>query len=268
VRSSSTSRQPGRHAILTAGRSGSNFLVNTLNQHPLLVNYGETLGDWTMGARWKRWLAPGMAWDRYLDCVVSGRGIFYLGQRHTVRSHRRRGVERSPKAFNDVSSIGIKDFSFLFRHRGITDYFVSRPDYKVIYLYRRNLLKRFVSLINMQASGQPVTYVGGTAKAVEVDVPRMLEAFKVYRDEEELERRILASLAPSQVMHLEYEQYFASPQQTMEANQQVFDFLGVPQLELLSDQKKSGRDRLEDAIVNIDDVRRALAGTPEEAFLY
>ncbi len=32
-----------RHIILTSGRSGSNYLANTLNQHPQIVNYGEVL---------------------------------------------------------------------------------------------------------------------------------------------------------------------------------------------------------------------------------
>jgi len=32
-----------RHINLTSGSSGSNYLTNTLNQHPQLVNYGEIL---------------------------------------------------------------------------------------------------------------------------------------------------------------------------------------------------------------------------------
>jgi hypothetical protein len=36
------------HIILTNGRSGSNFVVNIINQHPQILNYGEVLGEWTI----------------------------------------------------------------------------------------------------------------------------------------------------------------------------------------------------------------------------
>ena len=41
-----------KHFIFTSGRSGSNYLSNTLNISKKCVNYGEVLGEWTVPYKW------------------------------------------------------------------------------------------------------------------------------------------------------------------------------------------------------------------------
>ena len=69
-----------RHIILTSGRSGSNYLTNTLNQHPHLVNYGEVLASmlipYKFYDRCKRYkICHGSIID-YLNSVYSSKTFF------------------------------------------------------------------------------------------------------------------------------------------------------------------------------------------------
>ena len=70
-----------RHLILTHGRSGSNFLTNSLNLHPQVVNYGEVLGDWTLPCKLRKLnLLNSESYEQYLDQLYTSSPLYYCAQ--------------------------------------------------------------------------------------------------------------------------------------------------------------------------------------------
>ena len=100
-----------KHIILTQGRSGSNFLANTLNHHPSVVNFGEVLGDWTIAYRLRRLMAIAGVSDRdFLEMLLHSQSLFYCGQIWSASAHLRKKQPINFKFFRNVESIGIKEF--------------------------------------------------------------------------------------------------------------------------------------------------------------
>ena len=101
-----------RHFILTNGRSGSNYFVQALNQHPEIVNYGEVLGDWTMPGRYLRPRFQGEGANaRFLDCLYENPLAFMAGQAVSYAARLKSGRRRHFRLRNSVESIGVKEFA-------------------------------------------------------------------------------------------------------------------------------------------------------------
>ena len=83
-----------RHIILTSGRSGSNYLTNTLNQHPQIVNYGEILASmiipYKFYDRCKKYKLCNWSVIDYLNYAYNSKTFFYTAQFYSVYSHFRK----------------------------------------------------------------------------------------------------------------------------------------------------------------------------------
>lgn len=143
-----------KHIILTNGRCGSNYLVNLLNTHPQIVNYGEVLGEWTLTYKLNNTLGlGGKSPTDYLDYILTSPYFFYMAQLYLIFSRLQKGKKINFKLWSQIKSIGIKDFSINFAKRNIKYYLRDHEDILVINLYRENQLKRLVSLTMMEATG-------------------------------------------------------------------------------------------------------------------
>lgn len=112
-----------KHIIFTNGRSGSNYLANTLNLHPNITNYGEVLGDWTIPYQLHKKLGlGGRTVTEYLNHIYTSKSFFYSAQTYSAISHLKKKKAPNFKFWHQIQTLGIKDFSINFKMRKISNY--------------------------------------------------------------------------------------------------------------------------------------------------
>ncbi len=258
-----------KHFVLTSGRSGSNYLVNTLNRHPRIVNYGEILGEWTKSYRLYRFLAwTGMGWQQYIDHLYNSFLFYYFAQGISARSHLRRHEKIYFKPRNQVSSIGIKDFAFLIKKRNLIKYLTLSENIQVIHLHRKNILKKYLSLVRMNQTGIIGTTKSLAHKPVYITTDTLLESLNHLHHEQELEISISQNISKNRIFTIYYENYFESERSISDTNIKLFEFIGVQPLPVKSPMKKIGSNDLKQDILNYHEVCATLRGTENERFLY
>ncbi len=251
-----------RHILLTNGRSGSNFVANTLNLHPEVVNFGEVLGEWTLPYRaFKKFSWLGRSNENYVDFIYSSPFIYYIAQLISSISHFRRGVTVNFKKRGNVKSIGVKDFSFLIQQRHLEDWLINGENIKVIYLYRENILKRYLSLVMMTKTGVIKSEANLKARSVSIDINDMLSELELYKSQRDYEEYIIEQLPHNRVIRLCYEDYFSSEKKMVSENNKMFDFLGVAPIISKSSHKKINPDNLATLIENLEEVKASLKGS-------
>ncbi len=258
-----------RHFIFPSGRSGSNYLANTLNQSPECVNYGEVLGEWTLPYKLiGKFLCDQSGCDRYLNFVYTSGLFFRLAQVYSMCSHLKGGRTLNYKPIGRVSSIGVKDFLVTLERRNGLDFLKGDTDMKIIHLYRTNMLKKYISGLFMGASKVASTYRKMKIEPVEIDIPEMLDGLDVLWDESAREKAFIKSLKGHDILTLEYESYFESRESILRWNGLIFEFLEVAPVNTVSKHQKILPATLKDNARNYTEVVEALVGTPYEGFIY
>ncbi len=253
---------PERHFILTHGRSGSNFLVNSINMHPDLTNYGEVLGEWTVPYKLYRIMNVfNVAPDKYLDKLYSNAPLFYSAQVASAISHIAKGKPVNFKRKSRLKSIGLKDFAFLLEKWQLLNYLENRSDIKIIHLVRKNHLKRYVSLLNMRNTGIVKSEENKKNNQVTLDIKDTIKNLEIFEKELMTGNSIIEKLEPHRVLNIDYDKYFENSQSIIGTNNKVFRFLGVTELDISSSQQKIMSDKLEDCIKNYPELYEALKGT-------
>lgn len=257
-----------RHFVLTDGRSGSNYLINTLNKHPQIVNYGEVLGDWTLPYKLYRTMKwTGIKSREYIDLLYGSTSLYYLGQIASAISHIRNREKINFKLKSNIRNIGIKDFSFLLEKRGLLNYLSNASDIYVIHLYRNNILKRYISLVRMQKTGIVKTKSKVSPVKLYIDINDMLKKIAIFEREKELGFMIADKIPKNRLMTISYEDYFNSAESISLINSRIFKFLSVQPIDIKSSQKKIGNDNLKMYIANYNEIKHTLNGTKYEKYL-
>lgn len=237
--------------ILSMQRSGSGWFETLLNSHPNISSHGE---------------------------VFAGRG------RHENFSLIQRRLE---DVFNlDYRSSAVKDectsavgFKWMLNqgvmeyHREIAEYFGSKG-VSVIFLLRRNLLRRHVSIL-ANAYDRQMKLLNGTHKShvhskEEADALAIYKPMINYKSLPASFRRVAevtrdAVEAFNSTRHAIV--YYEDLVKNKERLNHVQEFLGVPLSTLTSQQVKIHTQSLPDQVKNWDSVYNALKGTEFEDFL-
>lgn len=259
---------PERHFILTHGRSGSNFLVNSINMHPDLTNYGEVLGEWTVPYKLYRIMSVfDVALDKYLDKLYSNAPLFYSAQVASAISHITKGKPVNFKRKSNLKSLGFKDFAFLLEKRQLLSYLENRQDIKIIHLVRKNHLKRYVSLLNMRNTGIVKSEENKKNNKITVNIKDTIENLEIFEKEIMTGNLIVEKLDSHRVLNIDYDKYFENSQSITDTNNMVFQFLGVTELDILSKQQKIMSNNLMECIENYHELYEALKGTRFENLL-
>jgi len=257
-----------RHILMTSGRSGSNYLSNILNLHPQVVNYGEVLAKmiipYKLYEKCKRcpWTV-----EEYLDAFYSNRLFFYTAQCYSAYSHFKAKKAINFKRRGNVKSIGMKDFFLNIRVRNAENFFISRPDIAVIYLYRENLLKRYLSTVFLAKTKMDRTEKSVSVTQVVINLPDMMKKLAALERERAEENRMLNELRNHRILSIKYEDYFVSEQSITDYNCQIFEFLGVKPLLVTSQHKKILPQQLSKMIENYQEFCASLVNTQYEQYL-
>lgn len=261
---------PARHVILTAGRSGSNSLVNLLNQHPEVLNYGEVLGDWTLFRRWQGRIAIFRKDDaRYLDTLLGNRWLAWALCHARNVYHWRQGRRGSAKRFGDLGTIGVKEFALNLRRCGLSEYLAQRPGIRVIGLERENVVDRFLSSRMLGATGVVAARPGMPAPQAMLHLdPETLarDLERVARENREL-AEMLDALPTKRVMRIRYEALYADAPTRHAILDSLHRFIGVAQMRPVLTMRKIIPGRSADRVANREACRRALLGTRFEGAL-
>ncbi|XP_061342003.1 uncharacterized protein LOC133288293 [Gastrolobium bilobum] len=162
----------------------------------------------------------------------------------------------------------------LMEHRDeIAEYF-NRRSVSVIFLFRRNLLRRMVSML-ANSYDRYAKLLNGTHKshvhsAEEADIlskyKPVINSTSLLNDLKDMEMRAAKALEyfnSTRHMILYYEDLMSNHTKLKD----VQEFLGLPPMELTSHQVKIHRGPLSDHIQNWDEVNKTLKGTVYESFL-
>lgn len=255
-----------KHVILSQGRSGSNYFVNILNQHSQAVNYGEMLGDWTLPH--KLFLGPPLKVSpkKLINFALSNNLYFYCAQLYSALSHKKKGVKTSFSFRHNVKTIGFKEFFIHIDRLGLEDIFA---DYKIVYLFRENLLKRHVSLCAMSDSGKVVAMNPNEGKRsrVHLMIDQLIPSLDILNEEVQREKELLDKMQCLGVYSIKYEDYFFAEDRT-ETLQALYHFLEIPFIAVETEHQKILPNKLEDVVENYASLRKCLTNTPYERFLY
>ncbi|XP_027908802.1 uncharacterized protein LOC114168247 [Vigna unguiculata] len=158
-------------------------------------------------------------------------------------------------------------------HKEIAEYF-NRRRVSVIFLFRRNLLRRMVSML-ANSYDRYAKLLNGTHKAhvhsaEEADIlskyKPIINSTSLLDDLKDMEIRSAKALEyfnSTRHMIVYYEDLMRNHTKLRD----VQGFLGLPQMELTSRHVKIHRGPLSDHIQNWDDVNKTLKGTVYESFL-
>ncbi|XP_057422193.1 uncharacterized protein LOC130716036 isoform X2 [Lotus japonicus] len=137
-------------------------------------------------------------------------------------------------------------------HKEIADYF-NRRSVSIIFLFRRNLLRRMVSKL-ANSYDRYAKLLNGTHKS---------HVHSAQEDMEMSDAKALEYFNTTRHMILYYEDLIRNQIKLKD----VQEFLGFPQMELTSRQVKIHRGPLSGHVRNWDDVTKTLKGTAYESFL-
>ncbi|KAJ1419119.1 Sulfotransferase domain [Sesbania bispinosa] len=238
-------------AILSNQRSGSGWFETLLNSHINVSSNGEIFS-----VRERRQNASSIL--HTLDRVYN---LDWL----------------SSASKNECSSAtGLKwmlNQGLMEHHKEVAEYF-KRRNVSVIFLFRRNLLRRMVSVL-ANSYDRYAKLLNGTHKshvhsAEEADIlskyKPIINSTSLLDDLKDMEMRAAKALEyfnSTRHMILYYEDLMRNHTKLKD----VQEFLGLPEMELTSRQVKIHRGPLSDHIQNWDDVNKTLTGTVYESFL-
>lgn len=248
--------------ILTNGRSGSNYLVDIINQHPLLMNYGEVLGTWSNKRKIKTLLML-KSEEEYLDFILQNRFFFYMSQlfyyfkdRKSFHFKKRKNIER----------VGVKDFGINIQRYQLQDWLKSKSEFKVIHLYRQNQLDRYISLFAMKSTGLVSTKMGSTNSKMTVDCENLINTLEVYEEEMAFQIELANSLDPERVISISYEELFMSEHKS-EIISSIFNFLGVNDIEIKDRHKRILSKELSEKVENYSELVTVIEATKFKKYL-
>ncbi|KAG6386862.1 hypothetical protein SASPL_152039 [Salvia splendens] len=238
-------------AILSMQRSGSGWFETLLNNHTNVSSNGEIFS-----VKERRSNASSIIWtlDRVynLDLLTSAS----------------KNECSAAVGFKWMLNQGLMQY-----HKEIADYFNDRG-VSVLFLFRRNLLRRMVSVL-ANSYDRYAKLLNGTHKS-HVHSHEEAEALSKYKPEinatslvkdlKTMENMVLEAIeyfSSTRHMILYYEDLIMNRTKLMDVQR----FLGLPEMDLSSRQVKIHRGSLSKHIKNWDDIDKTLRGTVYESFL-
>jgi cytidylate kinase len=191
-----------------------------------------------------------------------------MAQLYSSISHIRGKRDVNFKLMGKAKAIGIKDFLVTIERHRAFNYFIDRPDIKIIYLHRDNIIKRHISGLFMRENSLPVSYKAVQHNRIKLDIEATLKSLKILSQEVMREKQFIDKLKAHSILEIDYEEYFKSAESIIKWNGIIFEFLGIEPIAVTSNQKKILPTTLKDIVSNYDEVVENLKNTEYEKFLY
>ncbi|KAJ6736655.1 PROTEIN putative EXPRESSED-RELATED [Salix viminalis] len=285
-------------AILSMQRSGSGWFETLLNSHVNVSSNGEIFSvldrrrnissitqtldkvynlDWFSSASKNECSAAvGFKWmlnqvivvEKVYGTILDPNENYQEQAIHPIRIYADAQMELCTAVLGPVSLMGVMQ-----HHKEISDYFNRRGVF-AIFLFRRNLLRRMVSVLANSydrhaklLNGTHKSHVHSTEEAKTLARYKpMINSTLLISDLKEVEitaTKALEYFNSTRHIVLYYEDLIKNPAKLKD----VQAFLGLPSMELMSRQVKIHKGPLSDHVKNWEDVNKTLNGTAYESFL-
>ncbi|MDB6177884.1 sulfotransferase domain-containing protein [Paracoccus sp. Z330] len=259
-----------RHVVLTLGRSGSNTLVNLLNQHPNALNIGEVLGKWNRvrQIRDRLNLYPNDT-SAYLDGVSRKSGLLRGLVAGRTAGRWLRLKPREAKPLGRIKTLGFKEFATLMSEHGQENWPQTRHDVKVIGLLRDDVLGRFVSWQLLNQTGVVFHNKDGQKEPepIDVDPTRIADHLTTISAENDLLKKTLNRVPEDRVYKIRYDEFYSSEPRRKKIIDEVFRFLDLPHVSTSIRMNKIVKRPPAQMIRNRGECAAALVGTKFEGIL-
>ena len=237
--------------IACAARTGSTMLVRTLRSHPGLVMHGEVWGERMVGL------------DGPLARECEADPAAFAALERARFEHPEACMQRFLDA-HAAQAVGFKlKFDELVRPEwsGIRELVETDADLRIVFLHRRDLLRRYLShQVVLRQTGVTHVPVGGVLPAV---APFAVDIEDCLRDIAETRRRrreFEAAFAAHASLHVAYEDLAADPQVQCD---RVFAFLGLAPAPVQVATERIVRMPPEALVLNYGELRAALEAAGE-----
>lgn len=266
-----------KHFILTLGRSGSNTLVDALNQNPAILNFGEVLGDWMPVRKAQRRLGIFKNDNAsYMDAILSNPVLQRSACLVRNFEKRRRGKKNEIKRFARIKTIGVKEFSLNMLRYDLVSYLQDRPSIKVIGLIRRNPIDRMISSLRLDATGvvsaekQTSVNVKNTPEnqKLHLDISDIISKLEIIEAENLALLEMLNALAKNNVLTINYSDFYSTSERTMEILSSAQSFLGVPPYTPKIRMGKIIQSDPLEILNNYEEARKIISNSKFSEFLY
>jgi len=244
-----------KHIILTLGRSGSNTLVDMLNQNPGILNFGEVLGEWNRIRKLQLRLGYYRDDDRaYLDAILENAFIHRTANTYRNLTKVRSGNWRDAKRLRSVKSFGFKEFVTNFHRCGLENYPIDSREAKIIGLTRANVLERMVSNEFLTATGvvSSKSPQGDRKAKLWIDPVTVIEKLEVIEFENQQLLTLLNRVERNRLFRLDYGDLYSNPDRTVKIVRELYTFLDVPDykpsVRMTKIVKKNPLDALENGV--------------------
>ena len=237
-----------KYILLCRGRTGSNYLLTLLNNHPEITCYAEPFRNALREKVYPLLEKLGKsymdeyiykAFPRYVQAV--GLKIFYTHARYTETD----GFENSSTGYGPV-----------------WDYLVDDQSLKVIQLTRTNLLRVYLSELNARNTG--VWYMTDEKddergfEPIYVDFEDCINTMSAIKNRE---REFSKLFKDHPKLDVTYEQLIDNREDTLKSIQQ---FLGVTTFRLDTSLKRQNKRSLSESIANYAELKAKFKGTEWE----
>ena len=240
-----------RFMIACAARTGSTMLVRTLRSHPALLMHGEVWGERMVGL------------DGPLARACEADPASFDALERARFRHPDACMQRFLEG-HGAQAVGFKlKFDELVRPqwRGIRELVEADADLRIVFLRRRDLLRRYLShQIVLQQTGVTNVPVGEALPEV---VPFAVDIDDCLRDIAETRRReheFAAAFAAHASTQIDYEDLAADPQAQCE---RVFAFLGLAPVPVTVATERIVRTPPETLVLNYLELQAALHAAGE-----
>ena len=237
-----------RFMIACAARTGSTMLVRTLRTHPALLVHGEVWGDRMVG----------------VDGPLAGLAPV---DRDALEALRFRTPAAAMARFAEAHGAGAVGFKLKYdelvrpQWQEIRRMVEADTDLAIVFLHRRDLLRRYLShQVVLRQTGVTVVVAGDAPPAV---APFAVAIDDLLRDIAETRRRTRefeSAFAAHPSIHIAYEDLATDPQAQCD---RVFDFLGVGTAPVRVATERIVRTPPETLVLNYGDVQAALRAAGE-----
>ncbi len=260
-----------KHIILTLGRSGSNTLVDMLNQNPAILNLGEVLGEWNRIRRVQRSLKLFRGNDAaFLDAALCNTTLHQTANTVRTLGKIRAGQWHEAKRLSHVRTIGFKEFSLNFQRYGLPNYVTNASDIKVIGLTRRNVLNRMISNAFLEATGvvkSTLPQAKVATRKLYLNPDEFIGKLEVIEQENIELNSALNALQPQRVFRLDYEDLYADEAHTIAKLRSIYAFLGVPDITPRIRMRKIVDRNPLAALENAEEVAEVIAASRFASYL-
>lgn len=236
--------------VLTAPRTGSNYLLSKLNSHPNSIIFGELFNPTNVLAAYYGWPYP----------------LYNKEHKSFFMALREKNPEELLNNYifrtysNSIRAVGFKMFYYHCQDNGIWTYLKSIPNLKIIHLIRANILEMYVSYEIAKAEGlwksKEISY---SQISIKVDPRNLLKYINTIENQKSF---FSDYFKENPVFKVKYKELF-----TKATVNSLQSFLELPDIELSSDYVKQNPKPLSSKISNYSEIVTALKGTKWQVFL-